>query len=201
MKREFLNAVRDNRLAHIIVDVQTELCAKKHRGTAVTERTAELIDGFSADIRAAGVPTIWLYIYNKVSDKYSPEKYLGGFYKVQPHDSDYFVPKHYDSGFKATDLGSLLERLGIDTLLLTGFYTDLCVKATALDGLGKGYSVSVVRDLTFSSELGVAHKWAALDNMQSRGVDIVSSREVRHGFGIVFPDVQSVAVPENTLRF
>ena len=40
------------------------------------------------------------------------------------------------SGFEATDLSALLERHGVDEVVICGLATDYCVKMTALDAVG-----------------------------------------------------------------
>ncbi|MNP52599.1 Maleamate amidohydrolase [compost metagenome] len=47
------------------------------------------------------------------------------------------------SGFFATDLDLLLKGLGVNTLVLTGVATDVCVRATAQDALQLDYRVWV----------------------------------------------------------
>jgi nicotinamidase-related amidase len=50
-----------------------------------------------------------------------------------PDKNDYFVLKPKHSGFFATTLDTLLEYLGVKTVILTGIATDLCVLFTASD--------------------------------------------------------------------
>ena len=53
--------------------------------------------------------------------------------------------------------------------MVVGIATDHCVKATALDGVQAGYSVTVLRDLT----VGVAEDLDdAIAEMELGGVDI-----------------------------
>jgi nicotinamidase-related amidase len=50
------------------------------------------------------------------------------------------------SGFFQTDLQILLTSLGVDTLIITGAATDVCVRATATDAQQYGYFVYVPKD-------------------------------------------------------
>jgi nicotinamidase-related amidase len=50
------------------------------------------------------------------------------------------------SGFFRTDLDALLQRLGVDTLVIAGLTTDCCVDCTARDAFHLDYQVFVPRD-------------------------------------------------------
>lgn len=65
---------------------------------------------------------------------------------LQPLPGDLVVTKHYPSAFFGTSLASTLHTAGIDTVLVTGFSTSGCVRATALDALCHGFAPFVVRD-------------------------------------------------------
>jgi len=65
---------------------------------------------------------------------------------LQPHASDIIVSKQYASAFFGTSLASTLHSQGVDTLLITGFSTSGCVRATALDALQYGFIPLVVRE-------------------------------------------------------
>ena len=63
-----------------------------------------------------------------------------------PADSDYFVLKPKHSGFYATTLDVLLEYLGVETLILTGIATNICVLFTANDAYMRDYKLFVPSD-------------------------------------------------------
>lgn len=65
---------------------------------------------------------------------------------LAPLPSDYVLVKRRYSGFFATDLDLLLKGLGVHTLILTGVATDVCVRATAQDGLQFDYRVLVPQE-------------------------------------------------------
>ena len=50
--------------------------------------------------------------------------------------------------YENTDLDLLLRSRGIQTLLMTGFITNVCVETAARHGYIKGYYVIVVSDCT-----------------------------------------------------
>ena len=63
-----------------------------------------------------------------------------------PASTDYIVEKSTYSGFYQTELDSLLKKLGVRTLRLTGCVTHICVLFTASDAVLRGYDVEVVHD-------------------------------------------------------
>ena len=65
---------------------------------------------------------------------------------LRPADSDYFVLKPKHSGFYATTLDVLLEYLGVETLVLTGIATNICVLFTANDAYMRDYKLFVPSD-------------------------------------------------------
>jgi nicotinamidase/pyrazinamidase len=50
------------------------------------------------------------------------------------------------SGFEKSDLAEILRRHDIDTVTVVGLATDYCVRATALDAIAEGFSVTVDRE-------------------------------------------------------
>lgn len=115
----------------------------------------------AAAARAASAPVIFTRVvygaggldgglfYRKVPalkafDEGSP---LGAFPPaLQPQANDVVVTKQYASAFFGTSLASTLAALGVDCLLIGGFSTSGCVRASALDALQHGFAPFIVRD-------------------------------------------------------
>jgi nicotinamidase-related amidase len=66
--------------------------------------------------------------------------------RLQPTEHDYFVLKPKHSGFFSTPLEILLRYLGVDTVILTGIATDICILLTANDAYMRDYRIVVPRD-------------------------------------------------------
>jgi len=77
---------------------------------------------------------------------------------------DYIVPKRRYSAFFGTDLEILLRGLKVDTLLMCGGLTDVCVHYTFVDGHQSDYFCRVVEDCVAGSGLD-AHE-ASLKAME-----------------------------------
>ncbi len=78
--------------------------------------------------------------------------------------TDYLVPKRRYSAFFGTDLEILLRGLKVQTLLLCGGLTDVCVHYTFVDGHQSDYFCRVIEDCVAGSTLE-AHE-AALRAME-----------------------------------
>lgn len=67
---------------------------------------------------------------------------------VQDGGLDYIVDKRRYSGFFATDLDLLLRELGVESVILTGLHTHMCVRHTSADAYFRGYEVIIAEDAT-----------------------------------------------------
>ncbi|MCM1195299.1 MAG: cysteine hydrolase [Corallococcus sp.] len=145
------------RTAILVVDMLNDFVTgalKCDRGLAIVPKTAELLDG----ARKADIPVIFC---NDAHVKgIDHELKLWGDHaiagtkgaEVIPElklcDKDYVVPKRRYSGFFHTDLDLLLKELGVDTVVMTGLHTHMCVRHTTADAYCLGYNVVVAKDAT-----------------------------------------------------
>lgn len=76
------------------------------------------------------------------------------FFEVAPQSDDIIVKKHRYSGFVHTRLESVLQTLKIETLIITGVSTNLCVESTAREGFMLDYRIVLMKDAcaAFSQE-------------------------------------------------
>lgn len=65
---------------------------------------------------------------------------------IGPAPEDHEVEKQRYDAFRGTDLDSHLREEGIETVILTGFLSDVCVESTARSALELGYDVAVIED-------------------------------------------------------
>lgn len=74
--------------------------------------------------------------------------------ELQPEEDkgDYVVQKRRHSGFAYTDLDLFLREEKIDTVVLTGVWTNVCVRSTGSDALYHGYNVICLSDGTASKD-------------------------------------------------
>ena len=74
--------------------------------------------------------------------------------ELQPEEAagDYVIQKRRHSGFSYTDFDLFLREEQIDTVVLTGVWTNVCVRSTASDALYHGYNVICLSDGTTSQD-------------------------------------------------
>ena len=71
---------------------------------------------------------------------------------LKPEREDYFVLKPKHSGFYSTALDLLLQYLGAETLILTGFTGDICILFTASDAFLRDYRLIIPGDCVVSED-------------------------------------------------
>ena len=74
--------------------------------------------------------------------------------ELKPTADDVIIEKRTYSGFFGTKLAEMLKEKQIDTLVLVGIFTHICVQHTAADAFYNGFNVIVPRDATAASTLG-----------------------------------------------
>jgi len=92
-----------------------------------------------------------------------------------PDENDYFVLKPKHSGFYNTTLDLLLEYLHVETLILAGMATDVCVLFTAADAYMRDMRVIVARDCV-TALTPTAHRSALAQMRAVLKAETVSSR-------------------------
>jgi nicotinamidase/pyrazinamidase len=71
-----------------------------------------------------------------------------------------------------TDLDPLLRARGVERIVVVGIATDVCVKATVLDGVALGYDTTVLADATAAVELEAGDAERSLAEMAAAGATV-----------------------------
>jgi nicotinamidase-related amidase len=149
------------RCAVLTNDLQYDLVEKNdERKAAVAAFTAQM-QRFLAEMRTLGVPVVHLQLINLEDDPHA-ERYDGWLPVTKGSDGarivaeflaegDVLVEKNKDSGFYETELHERLQELGVDTVIITGMQTQICVQTTAADAFFRGYKVIVPPDAVVSA--------------------------------------------------
>jgi ureidoacrylate peracid hydrolase len=66
--------------------------------------------------------------------------------ELKPQHGDVIIYKHRFSGFYETDLDTILKRLEIQFLIVTGCTTSVCVESTVRDAMFRDYSCVMLAD-------------------------------------------------------
>ena len=72
---------------------------------------------------------------------------------VAPRPGDYYIRKHFYSGFKDTRLDTLLRNLDVQTLFCAGFDASVCLLCTMIDAWELNYQVVLLRDAVLAIEI------------------------------------------------
>lgn len=78
--------------------------------------------------------------------------------QLKLREGDFVIEKRRYSAFFQTSLRLLLDELGVDTLILCGFDTNICVRHTAADAYFNNYRLFVVADATETFLIGDQQK-------------------------------------------
>lgn len=90
--------------------------------------------------------------------------------RLERRDSEPLIVKKYTSCFFHTDLLPRLINLRVDTIVLFGASTSGCARATAVDGMGYGFHMIVVKEGVID-RVDLCHQ-AALFDIESRYGDV-----------------------------
>lgn len=96
--------------------------------------------------------------------------------ELKPEAEDIVLHKRSYSGFRDTGLASILRDLGVNTVILTGIHTHICVLHTAIDAFYERFNIIVVRDgvSAFSKE---DHEYALQYMERVLGAKLLNHRE------------------------
>lgn len=143
--------------------------------------------------RANDVPVVWTTVtyeeggadgglfYLKVPslELFVGDGPMGNFpISVQPAEGDVVVAKQYPSAFFGTDLAATLHGMAIDTLVIGGFSTSGCVRASTLDALCHGFVPIVCKDAC--ADRHPAPHEANLFDLQAKYAEVVNEEAARH---------------------
>lgn len=97
--------------------------------------------------------------------------------ELKPEKNDIVIEKRWYSGFVDTELPSVLKKLGVDTLIILGVSTDICVQNNVGHAYFSGYKTIVPQDCTASID-EEAHEQAIKYMKNIYGAEITSSDKV-----------------------
>ncbi|MCX2860547.1 cysteine hydrolase family protein [Paucibacter sp. PLA-PC-4] len=163
------------------------------------DRVIERINAVCAKARAAGVP-VMLIQHQSVGgalDQGSEGWQLAAGLEVQP--GDIRLGKTAADAFHKTELQALLQRLGVERLVVCGFQSEFCVDTTVRRALGLGYPVTLVADGHSTLDNGLlsaaqisAHHNLTLAHISSFGLRVTSVAAAE----ICFADQGQPPVPD-----
>ncbi len=145
-----------NHTALVVIDYQEKLVPMLWRSSEIIER-ARLV------IRAAPIYEIPIVI---------TEHYPKGLGRTVPEISDALGDAHpfekvVFSAFGSNEFSHALKKLEVDTLMVMGIESHICVSQTVHDAIDRGYGVHVISD-AISSRSELDH-WVGIGKMKEAG--------------------------------
>ncbi|PYC83186.1 cysteine hydrolase [Streptomyces tateyamensis] len=149
------------KIAVLTNDLQADVVHKTPERTAAMAEAQPRFSAFLDEMRRRGHGIYHLQLVNLPDDP-NVERDLDGTLPLQRGsqgaailadflaDGDETVEKNKDSGFYETELHDRLQAAGVDTVLVTGLQTQICVQTTAADAFFRGYNVWVPSDCVVS---------------------------------------------------
>lgn len=206
MKKTLAELVDPARAAVMVVDVQNDFCRPEGAaGKAGCDTSAALamiprLQALLVAARRAGAKVIFVETIH--TDETDSEAWLGRhdvpratcrkdtwgaeFTEVAPLPGEPVVTKHRYSAFIHTRLESVLHTLNVETLVMTGVASNVCVESTARDGYMLDYNIIFVGDC--SAAYSQDRHEGTLENMRRNfGVVVDHDEIVKHWLGLRVP--------------
>jgi maleamate amidohydrolase len=124
-------------------------------------------DGSNGGVFWRKAPVLKVFVEGSPLGAFPPE--------LTPQPGDRVITKQYPSAFFGTGLAETLHAEGIDTLLITGYSTSGCVRASALDAMQHGFVPLVVREAC--ADRHTAPHEANLFDLQAKYAEVISEAE------------------------
>ena len=97
--------------------------------------------------------------------------------ELKPEKGDYVIQKRKYSAFQETELDQILRELRVDTMIIMGLVTDICVQHTTADAFFRGYRTVVPQDCVEASSEQI--QTVAIDYMKKTyGSEITNLNEI-----------------------
>jgi nicotinamidase-related amidase len=96
--------------------------------------------------------------------------------EIAPIPGDVVIAKVKPTAFYGTPLGSYLQLLGIDNLIICGTTTSGCVRASVIEAFNLNFHIQVVEECTFD-RIDISHKINLFD-MNAKYADVLPLAEI-----------------------
>lgn len=130
----------EGKSALLVIDVQNGVVENSWRKDEVIANCAKMVE----HARASDVPVIW--IQHQAEDLPRDSDAWQLVPELVPAEGEAHIYKEYSDSFANTNLGEMLDDLGIGHLVISGAQTNACVRATTYRAAGEGYDVTLVAD-------------------------------------------------------
>ncbi len=121
-----------------------------------------------AESRTCGRPIIYIQHINPPDDYFFLEGTHGVEIsdRIKPQDGDKVIIKHFPNSFLETELDDHLKSLGVDTLIVCGMMTHMCIDTTVRAAMDYGYQVKLAANACATMDLEIAGEIIPADIVQ-----------------------------------
>jgi nicotinamidase-related amidase len=131
-------------------------------GNMLLEHTKLIVDPIlklKKQMKEKGFPIIyindhydlWQADFDKIIDTCKNEGNASLIERIKPQQDEFFLIKPKHSAFYGTALNTLLKRLNVNTLIITGIAGNICVLFTANDAYMREYKLWIPKDCIASA--------------------------------------------------
>jgi len=209
-----MNNINFKKSALLIIDAQNDYCSMKgkialSRGEDVEsiQKTIKKLNSFIKKFRQLSLPIIFLrmnkdrnFVNKNLRNKLElsnpplsdslcvPGTFGFEYFKLKPKRDDFEIVKYSYDAFSSDELKSLLKSLKVNTVLITGFYSQVCVDATIKGAFSFGYDVVVIKDLIATTKSGLKLEKALLNQWELFFAIVIDSDEF---FDLIMPNFKN----------
>ena len=143
--------------ALIVIDVQNDYFPGGTNELYEPYKAEEHIRRLIEESRAVGRPVIYIRHFNEPGDTFFLEGTWGSEIseRIAPLPGDKVIVKRYPNSFLETDLDEHLKALSVDTLIVCGMMTHMCVDTTVRAAMDHGYSVKLAANACTTMDLQI----------------------------------------------
>ena len=143
--------------ALVVIDVQNDYFPGGANELKNPLEAEKKILSLISESRKNGRPIVYIQHINPPDDYFFLEGSKGAEIseRIKPKPEDKVIVKHYPNSFLETDLHEYLKSRSVDTLVVCGMMTHMCVDTTVRAAMDYGYKVKLVADACATMDLTI----------------------------------------------
>lgn len=142
--------------AFVVIDIQNDYFPGGALPLHQVEEAAQNAGAALAHARKTGLPVIVVQhlALDPAASFFRPNTVGAAIHPdFQPQAPEEHLVKHHANAFRATNLQERLASMGIDSLVISGMMTHMCIDSTVRAAADSGYHVTLLEDATATRAL------------------------------------------------
>ena len=141
--------------ALLIIDVQNDYFPGGANELCNPDKAERRIQELISESRVCDRAVIYIQHFNPPDDTFFLEGTFGAEIsdRIKPEAGDKVIIKRYPNSFLETELDDYLRSVSVDTLIVCGMMTHMCVDTTVRAAMDYGYQVKLVADACATMDL------------------------------------------------